>query len=37
LRDQDTKSKNDDAAVLENLHQIKEIGLQTRKYLETAR
>jgi len=34
LRDQDTKSKNDDAAVLENLHQIKEIGLQTRKYLE---
>ncbi len=34
LRDQDTKSKKDDPAVLENLHHIKEIGLATRKYLE---
>jgi len=34
LRDQDTKSKNDDPAVLENLHRIKDIGLETRKYLE---
>ena len=34
LLDQDVKSKKDDPAVLENLHQIKEIGLQTRKYLE---
>jgi D-glycero-alpha-D-manno-heptose-7-phosphate kinase len=34
LLDQDVKSKKDDPAVLENLHQIKDIGLQTRKYLE---
>ena len=34
LRDQDTKSKNNDPAIVENLHHIKEIGLETRKYLE---
>jgi D-glycero-alpha-D-manno-heptose-7-phosphate kinase len=34
LSEQDGKSKRDDPAIIENLHQIKEIGLQTRKYLE---
>jgi D-glycero-alpha-D-manno-heptose-7-phosphate kinase len=34
LRDQDTKSKSDDPDIIQNLHQIKEIGLATRKYLE---
>jgi D-glycero-alpha-D-manno-heptose-7-phosphate kinase len=34
LRDQDTKSKKDDPNMLQNLDQIKEIGLQTKKYLE---
>ena len=34
LRDQDTKSKKDNRAIVENLHHIKEIGLETRKYLE---
>lgn len=34
LSDQDTKSKEDDPAMLENLHKTKEIGLETRKYLE---
>ena len=34
LNEQDTKSKNEDPAMVENLHQIKEIGLETRKYLE---
>ena len=34
LRDQDTKSKNGDPEMFENLHRIKDIGLQTRKYLE---
>jgi D-glycero-alpha-D-manno-heptose-7-phosphate kinase len=34
LSDQDTKSKKDDTAMAQNLNQIKEIGLQTRKYLE---
>jgi D-glycero-alpha-D-manno-heptose-7-phosphate kinase len=34
LRDQDTKSKNDDPDMVQNLHHIKEIGLATRKYLE---
>ncbi len=34
LRDQDTKSKKEDPNMILNLHQIKEIGLQTRKYLE---
>ena len=34
LNDQDTKSKNDDAEMVQNLHDIKEIGLETRKYLE---
>jgi D-glycero-alpha-D-manno-heptose-7-phosphate kinase len=34
LRDQDTKSKKNDPAIVENLHHIKEIGLETRKCLE---
>ncbi len=34
LRDQDTKSMNDDPDIVQNLHHIKEIGLATRKYLE---
>jgi len=34
LRDQDTKSKKNNRAMVENLHHIKEIGLETRKYLE---
>ena len=34
LLDQDAKSKNNDPAIVENLHYIKEIGLDTRKYLE---
>ena len=34
LREQDQKSKEDDPEMLQNLHQIKEIGLETRKHLE---
>jgi D-glycero-alpha-D-manno-heptose-7-phosphate kinase len=34
LRDQDDKSKVGDTAMLNNLHRTKDIGLQTRKYLE---
>jgi D-glycero-alpha-D-manno-heptose-7-phosphate kinase len=34
LSEQDEKSKIDDPNVIENLHKIKEIGLQTRKALE---
>jgi D-glycero-alpha-D-manno-heptose-7-phosphate kinase len=34
LLDQDTKSKQDDAEMVQNLHYTKEIGLATRKYLE---
>jgi D-glycero-alpha-D-manno-heptose-7-phosphate kinase len=34
LREQDTKSKNDDPDMVQNLHFTKEIGLATRKYLE---
>ncbi len=34
LSEQDEKSKQDDPGMIQNLHQIKEIGLQTRKYLE---
>jgi len=34
LSDQDTKSKTDDDAMIQNLHLTKEIGLETRKYLE---
>lgn len=34
LSEQDEKSKKDDPKVIENLHMIKEIGLQTRKALE---
>lgn len=35
LLEQDEKSKKDAPEVIENLHQIKEIGLETRKALET--
>lgn len=35
LSEQDEKSKKDDPKVIENLHKIKEIGLQTRKALES--
>jgi len=35
LAEQDTRSKQNDPAILNNLHQIKEIGLETRNYLET--
>ena len=34
LREQDEKSKNNDAEVLNNLHQIKEIGLKSKELLE---
>ncbi len=34
LAEQDTKSQKDDQEMLQNLHQIKEIGLETKKYLE---
>ncbi len=34
LSEQDTKSQQDDTVMIQNLHQIKEIGLETRKYLE---
>jgi D-glycero-alpha-D-manno-heptose-7-phosphate kinase len=34
LSDQNTKSKNEDEEMIQNLHRIKEIGLETRKYLE---
>ena len=35
LCEQDTKSKDDDQSIIHNLNQIKDIGLQTRKYLES--
>jgi D-glycero-alpha-D-manno-heptose-7-phosphate kinase len=34
LAEQNTKSRQDDPDILNNLHQIKDIGLETRKYLE---
>jgi D-glycero-alpha-D-manno-heptose-7-phosphate kinase len=34
LKEQDTKSKDDDQTMIDNLHQIKEIGYRTRKALE---
>lgn len=34
LLEQDKKSKKDDPKIIENLHKIKEIGLETRKALE---
>ena len=34
LSEQDEKSKQCDTEMIKNLHQIKEIGLETRKYLE---
>ena len=37
LTDQDAKSKQEDPGMIDNLHQIKEIGLETRKYLEKGR
>jgi D-glycero-alpha-D-manno-heptose-7-phosphate kinase len=35
LAEQDSKSKQDDPEMINNLHQIKAIGLETRKYLES--
>ena len=35
LSEQDEKSKEDDPEMIENLHRIKEIGLETRRYLES--
>ena len=35
LSEQDKKSKEDDLEMLKNLHQIKLIGLETRRYLES--
>jgi D-glycero-alpha-D-manno-heptose-7-phosphate kinase len=37
LEEQNAKSINNDPGILENLHQIKEIGLETKKYLESGR
>ncbi len=34
LSEQDKKSRQDDPEMIENLHRIKEIGMETRKYLE---
>jgi len=34
LSEQNEKSKQEDPEIIQNLHQIKEIGLETRKYLE---
>jgi len=34
LREQDVKSKQDDGAILQNLHFVKELGLQTKEALE---
>jgi D-glycero-alpha-D-manno-heptose-7-phosphate kinase len=34
LLEQDQKSKTDDPHIISNLHTVKDIGLQTRKYLE---
>lgn len=34
LREQDEKSKKNDPAMDQNLHQVKDIGLKTREYLE---
>ncbi len=34
LSEQDTRSKKDDPEMIQNLHQVKEIGLETKKYLE---
>jgi D-glycero-alpha-D-manno-heptose-7-phosphate kinase len=34
LSEQDKKSRNDDVAMIQNLHRIKEIGLETRRHLE---
>ena len=35
LIEQDTKSQVDDVAMIENLHKVKEIGIETRKVLES--
>lgn len=35
LSEQDEKSQRDDSGMTQNLHRIKEIGLETRKYLES--
>jgi D-glycero-alpha-D-manno-heptose-7-phosphate kinase len=34
LSDQDAKSKTEDSEMIQNLHHVKDIGLETRKYLE---
>jgi D-glycero-alpha-D-manno-heptose-7-phosphate kinase len=34
LSEQDEKSKSDDPQIINNLHTVKDIGLQTRRYLE---
>ncbi|MFC1903312.1 sugar kinase [Chloroflexota bacterium] len=34
LAEQDEKSRKNDLAMIQNLHRVKEIGLETRKYLE---
>ncbi|MDD4859933.1 MAG: GHMP kinase [Dehalococcoidales bacterium] len=34
LKEQDTKSRQDEKSMIDNLHQIKAIGLATKKYLE---
>ena len=35
LKEQDQKSKSDDAAMMENLHFVKDLGLQSQRALET--
>ena len=35
LKEQDAKSKSDDKAMIENLHFVKDLGLQSRRALET--
>ena len=37
LSEEDAKSKQDDPEMINSLHRIKEIGLETRKYLESGR
>ncbi len=37
LAEQDSLSRQNDPAMIENLHRIKDIGLETRKYLEQGR
>jgi D-glycero-alpha-D-manno-heptose-7-phosphate kinase len=37
LQDQDTRTRKDDAAVIENLHFVKELGLRSQRALEAGR